>query len=80
MDRKINGLIYKITNKINGNMYVGQTTTTINKRWKSHCNPSQKYCRVLHNAIAKYGKENFNIREALTDKIMTIIRAYEKHN
>lgn len=28
------GLIYKITNKVNNKSYIGQTTQTLEKRWK----------------------------------------------
>jgi group I intron endonuclease len=52
--------IYKITNKINGKVYVGQTTWTVQKRWYCHCRKTGYYS-VLNNAICKYGKENFNI-------------------
>ena len=51
------GIIYKITNKINGKSYIGQTVQDISKRWKQHCN--SKTCRLLHNSIKKYGRENF---------------------
>ena len=27
-------LIYKITNKINGKIYIGQTTRTLKERWQ----------------------------------------------
>lgn len=29
--------IYLITNNVNGKQYVGQTTKTIEERWKRHC-------------------------------------------
>lgn len=56
--RKIFGIIYKITNLINGKIYIGQTTQSLKARWRQHCN-DEKSCRVLHYAIKKYGKENF---------------------
>lgn len=53
------GLIYKITNLITKESYVGQTTNSLEKRFASHCN--EKRNRHISNAIRKYGKENFNI-------------------
>jgi len=54
--------IYLLTNKLNGKKYVGQSVD-VNKRWKEHIaiaiNPkSRKY--AIHNAIAKYGQDNFS--------------------
>jgi group I intron endonuclease len=56
-------IIYKITNKINGAVYVGQTTQILKKRWNDHKKPSNKNCPILSKAIAKYGAENFTIEE-----------------
>lgn len=58
------GFIYKITNNINGKVYIGQTIKTIKKRWQQHiCNSSKPYFQqiVLYKAMKKYGKENFYI-------------------
>lgn len=55
-------IIYKITNKINGKCYIGQTSISTKERWARHCEPSSK-CYGLSNAIKKYGKENFIIEE-----------------
>jgi group I intron endonuclease len=57
-------IVYKITNKINGKIYIGQTTSTIQERWNSHCCHS-KHGRnaLLGKAIRKYGKENFTIEQ-----------------
>ena len=52
--------IYKIQNKINGKLYIGQTVQTINKRWSEHCHNSST-CKILRSAILKYGKENFDV-------------------
>jgi group I intron endonuclease len=53
-------IVYKITNKINNKVYIGQTTTSLSARWTQHCSKSSN-CRKLSNAIKKYGKENFKI-------------------
>ena len=55
--------IYKIVNKINNKVYIGQSIN-IDKRikehfWKSQCEKDVSYNSALHNAIRKYGKENF---------------------
>lgn len=58
--------IYKITNNINGKIYIGKTNFTIEKRWKEHCNDYQKETlqkRPLYSAMKKYGIENFSIEE-----------------
>lgn len=57
--------IYKITNKINEKVYVGQTWNTIRQRWFDHKKPSGKNCIKLHRAIMKYGSDNF-LTELLT--------------
>lgn len=54
--------IYKITNKINNKIYIGQTIGSLKKRWWTHCNEKNK-CIILKNAIKKYGKDNFTIEE-----------------
>lgn len=56
--------IYKITNVVNGKMYVGNTSYDIQKRWKEHCHDSHKArCkdRPLYAAMNEYGLENFEI-------------------
>lgn len=58
--------IYKITNLINQKIYIGKTTTTIEKRWKEHWQDSIKSNisnRPLYKAFNKYGKENFKIEQ-----------------
>ena len=62
------GYIYKITNKINQKIYIGQTSRTIAIRWKSHCytafcEKSKDYDFPLYRAIRKYGIENFLVEE-----------------
>lgn len=75
----IKGIIYVITNIINGKFYVGKTKTHrgdnipygIEGRMKSHMTRAlgkglkSRECPLLYNAIAKYGEENFIIEEIL---------------
>ena len=53
--------IYLITNKINGNKYVGQTMYTAQKRWLQHKQLSNTRNTYFRNAIMKYGVENFKV-------------------
>jgi group I intron endonuclease len=72
--------IYKITNKINGKCYIGQSVD-IAKRWREHSvwafNPKRpEYEYPLYRAIRKYGIESFafeiieqvKVRDQLTPK------------
>ena len=55
--------IYVITNNVNGKQYVGLTTKSIEERFQKH-----KYTALsgggyyLHNAMRKYGVENFSLQ------------------
>lgn len=63
-NKKYFGLIYKITNKVNGKIYIGQTTQTLEKRWGKHCSiPSNRKATPFQLAIKKYGKDNFLLEE-----------------
>jgi len=59
----MNGYIYKITNTINGMVYVGQTVSQVRSRFASH----KRNAKNLSNnfkitlAIAKYKPENFTV-------------------
>ena len=60
------GYLYVIENLINHKKYIGQTTSTIEKRWIKHrslAKKEQKY--YIHKAIHKYGEDNFIINELL---------------
>lgn len=53
-------LIYKITNMVNGKLYVGQTTRTLDERKWQHINNAKKGTKThLYNAMRKYGIDNF---------------------
>lgn len=56
--------IYKITHKDTGNVYIGQTTRSVAKRWKEHCRPSvlnAASCKYISHAIKKHGSESFSV-------------------
>lgn len=53
-------IVYSIVNKINGKTYIGQTSGSLKARWTKHCSENS-HCLLLKNAIAKYGKDNFEL-------------------
>ena len=59
------GYIYKITNKVNGKVYIGQTITTVQRRWNQHKRNARyskdkpQYDHHFARAIIKYGADNF---------------------
>jgi group I intron endonuclease len=56
-------LIYKIINKVNGKVYIGQTVHTAVKRWQQHLVDARQGSRMaIHCAMRKHGIENFCIR------------------
>jgi group I intron endonuclease len=60
------GVVYIIRNTVNGKIYVGQTTSTINIRFRDHCCAKPKNGSKIANAIRKYGKNAFVISEFLS--------------
>ena len=55
------GHIYKITNKIDGKVYIGQTARDIDIHFAEHINAKDSY--PLQRAIAKDGWQNFVCEE-----------------
>jgi group I intron endonuclease len=58
-------IIYKITNKINNKVYIGQTTQSLKKRFQVHCGIATRNYGIsyINRSICKHGKENFIIDE-----------------
>ena len=52
-------LIYKATNKLNGQSYIGLTTRTLRERQLEHLRHLDTENTYFHRAIKKYGAENF---------------------
>ena len=74
--------IYKITNKINGHSYIGQSVN-ISKRWQNHIisssNKNDKgYEYPLYRAIRKYGISNFSF-EVLEECSQNLLNEREKY-
>lgn len=59
------GYIYKISNSINTKVYIGQTTKTVEARFRSHLKASTrtKNGQHLYLAMNKYGKDNFWVEQ-----------------
>lgn len=53
------GVIYVVTNSVNGKQYVGQTTSSVSRRWR--CVETSK--SLLGNAVRKYGRKSFVFKE-----------------
>jgi len=52
-------LIYCHTHRATGRKYVGQTSSTLERRWRLHCK-GHSGARVLYRAIREYGPEAFD--------------------
>ncbi len=58
---KCYGIIYKITNKVNGKVYIGQTIQNFKRRYRNGIIDTRN--EYLKKSIEKYGVENFEIIE-----------------
>ena len=76
-------LIYKITNKINNKIYIGQTVGLLRVRWSNHKKLSKHSDlgkkHYIHKAIQKYGIENFTIEEIDGANSLSELNYLEKH-
>lgn len=73
-------IIYLIKNKINGKKYIGQTIRSLELRWKEHLRRKDDF--LIHKAIMKYGKDNFEIelveKTSVFSKLNNLERYYIK--
>lgn len=53
--------IYKITNKLNGKFYIGQSNN-IERRFSEHCQNKLKNRIPLDTVIQKYGKDKIKLQ------------------
>jgi group I intron endonuclease len=70
---------YKITNSINGLVYIGITSKSIEERWRLHKNwVTWKKPYGLHAAIREFGVLNFVIEHIASAKTFEDLRELEK--
>ena len=55
------GFIYIIRNTINNKVYIGQTRTSVQQRWKEHLRHAPYGDQIINRAMKKYGVNNFYI-------------------
>lgn len=72
--------VYLITNRVNGKRYVGVTCRGYLERFKEHIHDALSGSTLmLHSAIRKYGKENFDIILLETDITDDVICQREQY-
>jgi group I intron endonuclease len=73
-------LIYIVTNRVNGKVYIGQTVRSVEERWYLHCKAAKGASRLpIHCAIRKYGEHNFfvvKVSDATSLEEMDSMEAY----
>lgn len=70
-------VVYRATNRLNGNFYIGITKRTIEKRWAEHT----RHCGAgegrFYRALRKYGKEAFELEEVSRHQTLEEVKAEE---
>lgn len=75
-------VVYKVTNKINGKVYIGQTIHSLEHRKSGHerdARCEKKTTVAFHNALLKYGYENFDwevLKECTTQEELDYYEDY----
>ena len=62
------GYIYRIKNKIDNKIYIGQTIQDLEDRWRGHLKKHSN-CRYLKSAFKKYGMQYIDLPNTLQKKI-----------
>jgi group I intron endonuclease len=70
-------IIYKFTNKINGKIYIGQTTNTFKKRYSGYSN--FKGNTYFNRALLKYGMDGFITEEICSAKNLEDLNYLEEY-
>ena len=70
-------IVYKITNRGNGKIYIGQTKASLSRRWKEHV--KSKDNAIFHQAIRKYGAECFTVEQIDVAASIEELDAKEKY-
>ena len=81
-------IIYKSTNKVNGKIYIGMTTKSLQERINGHKKNYKYTTYAFHRALLKYGFENFSFEvidtadsvEALINKECLHIKEHDSMN
>lgn len=71
--------IYKITNTVDGKIYIGQTVQRLSERFRDHTRGDKQPDGYLHRAIKKHGIENFVFEEIDSAKTLEGLNALEEH-
>lgn len=72
-------IVYKLTNKINGKAYIGQTVKSLKKRYAGNWH----YCATndaLKNDLKEFGQENFSLEEIARADNKTLLYQLEIHH
>lgn len=74
------GAIYLVTNAVSDKQYVGQTKTSLRRRWISHVSAARTLAPgspILHAAIRKHGPAAFTMERIVDAPSRLALNAYE---
>lgn len=71
--------IYKITNLINGKVYIGQTKNNPLYRWHQHIKGYNNSNSILKKAINKYSKDSFTFEVIAKSDIIAELNSLERN-
>ncbi len=71
-------IVYRVTNQLNGKMYIGKTTKTAAFRWTYHLNNAKRGVEFpLYRALRKYGVDAFKVEGLYEAKTFGELNAME---